>query len=73
MAKKSSTLTELVGSVESRQANEGAGEDLFKEAEKLVRQDHQEYFSGVKVCYLSSTALSSTLICHHCTGQGNED
>jgi len=46
LAKKNSTLSELVPTIGLRQANEGAGEDLFLSAQKLVKQEEEEYFAS---------------------------
>lgn len=56
LAKKGeSTLSELVGTVGPRQANEGAGEDLFKDAQKVVQEEEEAYFAVKVRSYLSVT------------------
>ncbi len=46
--KDQSALAELVGSVGRRKANEGAGEDLFKDAKQVTQEEEEAYFA-VKV------------------------
>lgn len=47
LASKTDSLTELVGSVGPREANEGNA-DLFKDAQKLVKpQEGESYFAGL--------------------------
>ncbi|KAG8905562.1 hypothetical protein FRB99_008667 [Tulasnella sp. 403] len=68
---KTNTLSDLVGAVESRRANEGAEEDLFKDAQVLLKPE-EEYFNKPKSNRVKSQKEQKEKITIEIDGQFSE-